>query len=75
MSNGAAISASARAIAELERRGAKRDRVGFIGPLGYRLHAQLAERFGKIADLGGAYMQRRLCQIATKRSTGIGSAR
>ena len=48
------------AIAELEKRGAKRDRVGFIGPLGYRLHAQLVERFGKVTDLGGAYMQRRL---------------
>jgi Xaa-Pro dipeptidase len=48
------------AIAELEKRGAKRDRVGFIGPLGYRHHAQLVERFGKVADLGGAYMQRRL---------------
>jgi Xaa-Pro aminopeptidase len=48
------------AIAELERRGAKRDRVGFIGPLSYRLHAQFAERFGKVADLGAAYMQRRL---------------
>lgn len=48
------------ALAELQRRGAKRDRVGFIGPLSWRLHAQLAERFGRIADLGGAYMQRRL---------------
>jgi len=48
------------AIAELEKRGAKRDRVGFIGPLGYRLHAQLVERFGNVTDLGGAYMQRRL---------------
>jgi Xaa-Pro aminopeptidase len=48
------------AIAELERRGAPRDKVGFIGPLSYRLYAQLTERFGKLADLGGAYMQRRL---------------
>jgi Xaa-Pro aminopeptidase len=48
------------ALAELDRRGAKKDRVGLIGPLGYRLHAQLAERFGKIADLGAAYMQKRL---------------
>ncbi len=48
------------ALGELERRGARRDRVGLIGPMGYRLHAQLAERFGKIADLGTAYIQRRL---------------
>jgi Xaa-Pro dipeptidase len=48
------------AIGELEKRGAKRDRVGFIGPLGYRLHAQLVERFGKVTDLGAAYMQHRL---------------
>jgi Xaa-Pro aminopeptidase len=52
------------ALAELENRGAKRDRVGFIGPLSYRLHAQLAERFGRLADLGGAYMQRRLFKSA-----------
>src|SRR5215469_6124525 len=50
----------ATAIAELERRGATKDRVGLIGPMGYRLHAQLSERFGRIADLGGAYMQKRL---------------
>ncbi len=52
------------AIAELEKRGAKRDRVGFIGPLSYRLHAQFAAKFGKVADLGGAYMQRRLYKSA-----------
>src|SRR5215469_9580169 len=50
----------ATAMAELERRGAKRDRVGLIGPIGYRLHAQLTERFGRIADLGAAYMQKRI---------------
>lgn len=52
------------AIAELEKRGAKRDRVGFIGPLSYRLYAQFAEKFGKVADLGAAYMQRRLIKSA-----------
>ncbi len=52
------------ALAELVRRGAKKDRVGLIRPLGYRLHAQLVERFGKIADLGAAYMQRRLVKSA-----------
>lgn len=52
------------AIAELDRRGAKKDRVGFIGPLSYRLHAQLADRFGKLADLGATYMQKRLIKSA-----------
>jgi len=50
----------ATAIAELERRGAKKDRVGLIGPLGYRLYAQLSERFGRVADLSAPYMQKRL---------------
>ena len=52
------------ALQELERRGARPGRVGFIGPLSYRLHAQLSERFGKCADLGGAYMQKRLVKSA-----------
>jgi Xaa-Pro aminopeptidase len=50
----------ASALAELEKRGAKRDKVGFIGPLGYRAYGQLTERFGKVTDLGAVYMQRRL---------------
>ncbi len=54
----------ATAIAELERRSAKKDRVGLIGPLGYRLYAQLTERFGRIADLGASYMQKRLIKSA-----------
>ena len=32
-------SAIGGAIAELERRGARRDRVGVIGPMGFRAHA------------------------------------
>lgn len=52
------------ALAELERRGAKQDRVGLIGPMGYRLHAQLSARYGRIADLGAAYMQKRLVKSA-----------
>jgi Xaa-Pro dipeptidase len=54
----------ATAIAELERRGAKKDRVGLIGPLGYRLYAQLTERFGRITDLGGAFLQKRMIKSA-----------
>jgi Xaa-Pro aminopeptidase len=52
------------AIAELERRGAKQDRIGLIGPIGYRLHDQLVQRFGRVADLGAAYMQQRLIKSA-----------
>jgi Xaa-Pro aminopeptidase len=52
------------AIEELEHRGAKRDRVGFIGPLSYRLHAQFVEKFGRVADLNGPYMQKRLVKSA-----------
>lgn len=52
------------ALEELARRGAKRDRVGFLGPLGYRLHAQLTERYGRAADLNAAYMKRRLVKSA-----------
>jgi Xaa-Pro aminopeptidase len=48
------------AVAELKRRGAKQDRVGVIGPLGFRAHAQLGESFGKIADLNAAYTRLRL---------------
>jgi Xaa-Pro aminopeptidase len=48
------------AIAELERRGARRDRVGVIGPLGFRGHAALSNRFGSVKDLNPAYQRLRL---------------
>ena len=50
----------ASTIEELRWRGARRDRVGVIGPLGFRPYAQLAESFGKIADLTPAYTRLRL---------------
>jgi Xaa-Pro dipeptidase len=50
----------AAAIRELERREAGRDRVGILGPLGYRAHAAFAERFGRLADLNPAYTRLRL---------------
>jgi Xaa-Pro aminopeptidase len=53
-------SAIAGAIGELERRGAQRDRVGVIGPMGFRAHAALGDRFGKIKDLNPAYVRLRL---------------
>ena len=52
------------ALDELKRRGAKKDRVGFIGPLSYRLHAQLSDAYGRVVDLGGPYMQKRLVKSA-----------
>ena len=52
------------AIAELERRGAKRDRVGVIGPMGFRPFEALSNRFGKIKDMNPAYIRLRLVKSA-----------
>src|SRR5262245_4949475 len=46
-------------IAVLETRGARENRVGVIGPLGFAQHAALAARFGKVADLNRAYVRLR----------------
>jgi Xaa-Pro dipeptidase len=48
------------AVAELERRGARRDRVGVIGPLGFRGHEALTAAFGRVKDLNQAYIRLRL---------------
>ncbi|HXQ53457.1 MAG TPA: M24 family metallopeptidase [Stellaceae bacterium] len=48
------------AIAELERRGAARDRVGVIGPMGFRAYAELGKSFGAVKDLNPAYFRLRL---------------
>lgn len=48
------------AIAELDRRGARQGHVGLIGPMSYRLHAQLAEHFGSVSDLSAAFQHNRL---------------
>jgi Xaa-Pro dipeptidase len=53
-------SAIGGAIAELERRGARPGRVGVIGPMGFRAHAALAQRFGEIKDLNQAYVRLRM---------------
>jgi Xaa-Pro aminopeptidase len=47
------------AIAVLEKRGARENRVGVIGPLGFAQHAALAARIGKVADLNRAYVRLR----------------
>ncbi len=48
------------AAAELERRGARRDRVAVIGPMTFEQHAQLAARFGNIVNLNRAYVRLRM---------------
>jgi Xaa-Pro aminopeptidase len=48
------------AIAELERRGARHNRVAFMGPLGYREDRALRQRFGTVKDLNPAYFRLRL---------------
>jgi Xaa-Pro aminopeptidase len=47
------------AIAVLEKRGAKENRVGVIGAMNFEQHAALAARFGKIANLNRAYVRLR----------------
>jgi Xaa-Pro dipeptidase len=53
----------ATAIEELERRGARGERVGVIGPLGYRPYEALAE-FASPVPLDGAYTRLRLRKSA-----------
>jgi len=45
-----------KAIAVLEKRGARSDRVGVVGPMNFEQHAVLAARFGKIQNLNRAYV-------------------
>jgi Xaa-Pro dipeptidase len=52
------------AIAVLERRGAKENRVGVIGAMHFEQHAALAARFGKIANLNRAYVRLRRVKSA-----------
>jgi Xaa-Pro dipeptidase len=52
-------SSIAAAIAVLEKRGARENRVAVMGPMGFAQHAALAARFGRIADLNRAYVRLR----------------
>ena len=52
-------SSVAAAIAALERRGARSDRVGVIGPMTFEQHAMLAARFGTIVNLNRRYVRLR----------------
>jgi len=46
-------------IAALEKRGARENRVGVVGPMNFAQHAALAARFGNITDLNRAYVRLR----------------
>ncbi len=54
----------ANAIAALEKRGAKQDRVAYIGPLGVEQHAALTVRFGKLKSLNRDYVRLRTMKSA-----------
>jgi Xaa-Pro dipeptidase len=45
-----------KAIAALERRGARENKVAVIGPMNFDAHAALAARFGKVTSLNRAYV-------------------
>jgi Xaa-Pro aminopeptidase len=53
-----------RAIAMLEKRGARENRVGVIGPMNFSQHAALSARFGRIVDLNRAYVRLRRVKSA-----------
>jgi Xaa-Pro dipeptidase len=57
-------SAIGNAVAELERRGARTDRVGVVGPLTFEQHAVLSARFGKVVSLNRAYARLRRIKSA-----------
>jgi Xaa-Pro aminopeptidase len=53
-----------KAIAVLERRGARANRVAVIGPMHFEQHAQLLEKFGKVINLNRAYARLRRVKSA-----------
>ena len=57
-------SAIAQAVSELERRGAKRDRVAVLGPVGAEQYAALTRAFGKVANLNKAFSNLRRVKSA-----------
>src|SRR3954470_13825030 len=52
------------AIAELEKRGARPDKIAVIGPLNVDQHDALAARFGRPANLSKAYVRLRTIKSA-----------
>lgn len=57
-------SAIGQAVKELERRGAKPDRVAVLGPVGAEQYAMLTKAFGKVANLGKAFANLRRIKSA-----------
>ena len=57
-------SSMAAAIAVLEKRGARKDRVAYIGPLRATQYLALADKFGSPKDLNRAYTRHRLVKSA-----------
>jgi Xaa-Pro dipeptidase len=53
-----------KAIAVLEQRGARADRVAVIGPMPFEQHAQLTAKLGKIISLNRAYVRLRRVKSA-----------
>jgi Xaa-Pro aminopeptidase len=53
-------SSIAKAVEVLKQRGARRDRVGVIGPMTFEQHAVLAASFGKVASLNRQYARLRM---------------
>jgi Xaa-Pro aminopeptidase len=57
-------SSTRAAIAVLEKRGARENRVGIIGAMNFEQHAALAARFGRITNLNRAYVRLRRVKSA-----------
>jgi Xaa-Pro dipeptidase len=53
-----------KAIAALEKRGARENKVAVIGPMNFDAHGALAARFGKITNLNRAYVKLRRVKSA-----------
>ena len=57
-------SAIGKAVVELERRGARRDRVAVIGPISAEQQASMTQAFGKVANLNKAFANLRRVKSA-----------
>jgi Xaa-Pro dipeptidase len=53
-----------KAIAALEKRGARENKVAVIGPLNFDAHAALSARFGKVTNLNRTYVKLRRMKSA-----------
>jgi Xaa-Pro dipeptidase len=53
-----------KVIVELERRGARADRIAVVGPMHFEQHAALSAKFGKIINLNRAYVRLRRVKSA-----------